>query len=115
MSKTAHGVSRKKRVKKILSLAKGARGQRSKNYRRAKETVQKGLAYATRDRKVRARTFRALWILRINAFLRSRGLKYSDFIGQLNKKKVLLSRNILADLAVQEPDIFDKLITFIKS
>ena len=110
MSKTSHSATRRKRVKKVLKLAKGAKLQRSKVYRRAKETVQRALVYAYRDRKNRKREFRKLWITRLNAGIRARGFKYSEFISGLKKKNIELSRNILAELAVKEPKIFDKLI-----
>lgn len=114
MSKTAHSVSRKKRVKKFLSLAKGARGERSRRYKRAKETVQRALAFSYRDRKVKKREFRKLWIVRLSAAVREQGLKYSQFIGGLKKKNIELSRNILAQLAVEEPEAFSQLVEIVK-
>ena len=110
MSKTSHSTARRKRVKKILKLAKGAKFQRSKVYRRAKETVQRALVYAYRDRKNKKREFRKLWITRLNAGIRARGFKYSEFISGLKKKNIKLSRNILAELVVKEPEVFDKLV-----
>jgi large subunit ribosomal protein L20 len=114
MSRTSSGVPRRKRVKKILKLARGARFKRSKNYKRAKETVQRGLAFAYRDRRVKKREFRALWITRINAASRARGLTYHQFMGGLKKNKIELSRDILSRLAIEEPKTFDALVKIAK-
>ena len=114
MSKVSSGVQRKKRVKKILKLAKGARFKRSKNYRRAKETVQRALSFAYRDRRVRKREFRGLWITRINAATRQRGLTYHQFMGGLKKNNIELSRDILSGLAIEEPEAFDALVKIVK-
>ena len=114
MSRTAHGVSRKKRVKKVLKIVKGAKLRRSKNIRRAKETSRRALAYSYRDRKVRQREFRRLWITRINAATRERGLKYSEFIDGLKKNKIELTRDILVNLAIEEQKAFDKLVELAK-
>ena len=115
MSKTSSGVSRKKRVKKILKLAKGAKFKRSKNYRRAAETVKRGLAFAYRDRKKRKIEFRKLWITRLNAAVRERGLKYSQFMGGLKKNKIELSRDVLSQLAIEDPKVFDVLVEEVKN
>ena len=115
MSKTSHGVSRRKRVKKILKLAKGARSKRSKHYRRARETVKRGLVYAYRDRKARKREFRSLWITRLSAAVREHGLKYSQFIYGLKKNNIELSRNILSNMAVEEPAAFAELVAMVKA
>lgn len=112
MARTAHSVSRKKRVKKVLARAKGAWGDRSKRYKQARTTVIRALAYHYRDRKVNKRRFRALWILRINAFCRAHGTKYSTFMGALKKKNIDLSRDVLAEMAVREPEAMKKLIDF---
>ena len=114
MSRATSGPRRRKRVKKILKLAKGARFKRSKNYRRAKETVQRALAFAYRDRRAKKREFRALWITRINAATRQRGLTYHQFIGGLKKHKIELSRDILANLTIEEPKAFDELVKIAK-
>ena len=102
--KTAH-----KRHKKYLKMAKGYRGTRSKLYRNARETVERALVYAYRDRKVRKREFRKLWILRINAAAREHGLSYSRFMDGLKKAGVELNRKVLADMAVREKAGFAKL------
>jgi large subunit ribosomal protein L20 len=113
MARSTSGPRRKKHVKKMLKLAKGARFKRSKNYRRAKETVQRALAFAYRDRRVRKREFRALWITRINAAARQRGLTYHQLIGGLKKHKIELSRDILSRLAIEEPKAFDALVAVV--
>jgi len=115
MSRKSHNVARKKRVKKILKLAKGARFKRSRHYKRAKETVRRALVYAYRDRKARKREFRRLWIIRINAAARERDIKYNEFIDGLKKNNIELSRDILAGLAVEEPKVFDRLVEIAKS
>lgn len=115
MSRTKHSVSRRKRVKKILKMAKGFRGDRGRRYRRAKETLMKSLTYAYRDRKTRKRNFRRLWIVRLNAAVRARGLKYGEFIAALKKKKIELSRDILSQLAIEEPRVFDQLVEEVKA
>jgi large subunit ribosomal protein L20 len=89
-------------------MAKGYRGGRSKLYRSAVETVNRALNYAYRDRKVRKREFRRLWIIRINAAARQHGLSYSRFIAGLTKAEVEVDRKILADLAVNDPAAFGK-------
>lgn len=110
MAKTAHNVARKQRVKKILERAKGAWGDRSKRYRQARITVLRAMAYHYRDRKINKRRFRALWILRINAFCRAHGAKYSTFIAGLKKQKIDISRDVLADMAVHEPEAMKELL-----
>ena len=114
MSKASSGVPRRKRVKKILKLAKGARFKRSKNYKRAKETVQRGLVFAYRDRRVRKREFRALWITRINAAARAQGITYSRFMEGLRKANVSLDRKVLADMAVNDAEGFADLVRIAK-
>jgi len=115
MSRTSHSVSRRKRVKKTLKLAKGARLKRSKHYRRAKETVRRALAYSYRDRRVRKREFRQLWITRLNAAVRAKGMKYGEFIDGLRKNNVALSRDMLANLAIEEPGAFERIVEIAKS
>lgn len=105
----------RRRRKKILKLAKGYWGRRSKHYRRAIETLRRALVYAYRDRKTKKREFRKLWIARINAATRERGMSYRSFIYGLKKKNIVLSRNILAMLAAEEPDVFSRLVEIIKN
>jgi large subunit ribosomal protein L20 len=99
-----------RRHKKYLDLAKGYRGGRSKLYRTAREAVERGLAYAFRDRKTRKREFRKLWILRINAGARASGLSYSRFMDGLKKAGISLDRKILADMAVNAKTDFAALV-----
>jgi large subunit ribosomal protein L20 len=100
-----------KRHKRLLKLAKGNRGARSKRYRSAKETVLRGMAFAYRDRRVRKREFRRLWAVRINAAVRLvEGMNYSRFIYGLNKAGVEVNRKMLADMAVSDPPAFAKLV-----
>lgn len=108
-------VASQRRRKKILARAKGYYGGRSKLYRTAKETVQKGLAYAYRSRRLKKRDFRSLWIIRINAAARMFGLSYSVFMNGLKKKGIALDRKILADLAVSDQKTFGKLAQVAKS
>ena len=102
------------RIKKILKLAKGFRGQRKNVYRRAKEYVFRALQYQYRDRKQRKRQFRSLWIVRINAAVRLHGLSYSKFINGLSKAGIKLNRKILADMAVRDPEGFAQIVNKVK-
>jgi len=103
------GFKARRRRKKLLKLAKGFRGGRSKLYRTAADSVDKALQYAYRDRKARKREFRSLWIARINAAARMNNLSYSGLISGLKKAGVDLDRKILADLAVSDPKAFTQL------
>jgi large subunit ribosomal protein L20 len=102
------GVAARKKRRKILEQAKGYWGLKSTNYRYAKEQVEHSLVYAYRDRKVRKRQFRRLWIIRINAAARDNGLSYNQFINGLHKAEIQLDRKVLADLAVKDPAAFAK-------
>lgn len=115
MARVSTSVAAKKRKKRLLKLAKGFRGERSKRFRRAKETVNRALRYSYRDRKARKRAFRSLWITRISAATRLHSMRYNDFIAALKKKQILLSRDILADIAAQEPQVFAKLVETAKN
>lgn len=97
---------RRKRHKKIIKMAKGYRGQRGTNFRRANETVIRALQFAYRDRKARKRDFRKLWIIRINAAARENGLSYSALMNGLRKAEVDIDRKVLADLAANDPQGF---------
>lgn len=103
------GFKARRRRKKILKLAKGYRGGRSKLYRTAADAVDKALQYAYRDRRTRKRDFRRLWIARINAAARINNLSYSRFISGLKRVGVELDRKILAELAVSDPEAFCQL------
>lgn len=106
MSRVKRGNKRRNRRKKILKLAKGFRGKRGSLYKAAKESVEKGLLYAYRDRKTKKRDFRRLWIIRINAAAREHNLSYSKFIAGLKKAGISLDRKILAEMAVSDPNGF---------
>ncbi len=108
--KTKHSVATKKRKKKVLKAAKGYWGERSRKYRRAAETVRRSLAFAYRHRRTKKREFRSLWITRINAALAEKGLSYREFIHALKERGLLFSRDILAKIAAEYPEIFDKII-----
>jgi large subunit ribosomal protein L20 len=109
MPRATHSPARKRRHKKILQLAKGYWGRRRTNFRIARETVERALVFAYRDRRQRKRDFRRLWIVRINAASREHGLSYSQLIHGLSKAQVGLDRKVLADLAVHDPEAFAKL------
>jgi len=104
------GRSSKKFRKKVLKLAKGYRGQKSRVYRKAKEAVIRALKYQYRDRRQRKRQFRALWIARINAACRANGLTYSKFINGLKKAGINLNRKSLSQIAILDPEAFKSLI-----
>lgn len=103
MPRVRRGFKARRRRNKVLKMAKGYVGGRRKLYRTAVETVDRALSFAYRDRKVRKRSFRRLWIVRINAASREHGLSYSRFINGLKKADVALDRKVLADLAVTDP------------
>lgn len=114
MVKISTAVSSRKRKKRVLKLAKGHFGQRSKRYQQASRSVLKALVYSYRDRKVRKQEFRSLWIVRINAACRQEGLSYSRFIKGLSNAKVEINRKELADLAINEPNTFKRLVAISK-
>ena len=114
MPRSVNAVASRRRRKKILNLAKGYWGSRSKVYTVAKNTVEKGLQYAFRDRKVKKREFRSLWIQRINAATRQCGISYSQFIGKLITKNIGLNRKVLADLAMNDPEAFKAIVEAVK-
>ena len=109
MPRVKRGANRRQRRKKVLKLAKGYRGTKSKLYRSAKESVDKALSYAYRDRRARKRDFRRLWIIRIGAAARSCDLSYSTFMNGLAKADVGLNRKQLAELAVRDEAAFREL------
>jgi len=108
MPRAKNNVNRKKRVKKMLKMAKGHYGMRHISYRSAKESVMKALSYAYAHRKDKKATFRKLWITRINAGL-GENLSYSKFINGLLKSKIILNRKILSNLAIIDKEVFDKI------
>lgn len=115
MPRVKRGTKARKRHKKILKLAKGNVGGRRKVYRQARETVEKGLTYAYRDRKVRKREFRSLWIIRLNAAARDHGISYSQFIRGLKLEGIELDRKVLADLANTNPEGFGEIAARVKA
>ena len=110
MSRAQGKVASRMRRKKVIARAKGFQGRSKNNFRLAKQRSEKAMQYAYRDRRVRKRNFRALWIQRINAGARENGLTYSQFINGLNKAGIELDRKVLADLAVREPESFKGLV-----
>ena len=114
MPRSVNAVASRRRRKKVLDLAKGYYGSRSKVYTVAKNTVEKGLQYAYRDRKAKKREFRALWIQRINAASRQYGMSYSVFMGKLTANGNQLNRKVLADLAMNHPEAFKAVVETIK-
>jgi large subunit ribosomal protein L20 len=109
MPRAKRGNKRVEKRKKILALAKGYYGRKSKTYRAAKEAVERSLNFAYTGRKLKKRNFRQLWIVRINAACRLNGLKYSQFINGLKVAGIELDRKVLADLAVKQPEAFSTL------
>ncbi|MBF25596.1 MAG: 50S ribosomal protein L20 [Flavobacteriales bacterium] len=114
MPRSVNSVAAKARRKKILKQAKGYFGRRKNVFTVAKNAVEKALSYAYRDRKVNKRNFRSLWIQRINAGVREHGLSYSQFMGLIKEKDIKLNRKVLADLAMNHPEIFQKIIEEVK-
>ncbi|MEA3328595.1 MAG: 50S ribosomal protein L20 [Candidatus Omnitrophota bacterium] len=114
MSRVKKSPASRRRRKGFLKLAEGYRGGRSRLYRTARETVQKALAYSYRDRKVKKRDFRRLWIIRINAQANQNGISYSNFIDGLKKAKIALDRKMLAELAVNGKKAFAELAKIAK-
>lgn len=112
MSRTKGGTVAHARHKKVIKAAKGYYGRRKSNFKTATQAVDKANQYATRDRKARKRTFRALWIQRINAAVRAHdeALTYSRFINGLAKAEIEVDRKVLADLAVHEPEAFGAIV-----
>lgn len=115
MARIKVGVTAHTRHKKILKMAKGYRGTRSRLFKKANESVMKALYYARRDRRAKKREFRKLWIARINAATRANGLSYSRFTCGLTKAGVIVNRKMLADLAVNDAAAFAKLVEVAKA
>ncbi|MBQ4399898.1 MAG: 50S ribosomal protein L20 [Alphaproteobacteria bacterium] len=115
MSRVKRGLTAHARHKKILNMAKGYRGRNKNVFRVAVEKVEKGLQYAYRDRKAKKRSFRSLWIQRINAATRIHDMTYSRFISGLIKAGVELDRKVLADIALKQPEAFAQLVETAKA
>ncbi|MEN9331009.1 MAG: 50S ribosomal protein L20 [Bacteroidota bacterium] len=114
MPRSVNHVASKAKRKKVLKLAKGNWGSRKNVWTVAKNTVEKGLQYAYRDRKAKKRSFRALWIQRINAAARMHGMSYSQFMGAIHKSHVDINRKVLADLAMNNPQAFEAILNSVK-
>ena len=114
MPRSVNAVASRARRKKVLKLAKGNFGSRGNVWTVAKNTVEKGLTYAYRDRKNKKRQFRSLWIQRINAAVRGQGMTYSEFMGKMNAKGIRLNRKVLADLAMNNAAAFEKFVKTVK-
>lgn len=114
MTRVKRGVAASKRRKNLLKDAKGYRWKRKSHYRTAKQAVIKAGAYALRDRRAKKRTFRALWITRLNIALRELGLKYSQFIKMLSDKKIETDRKVLSQMAMENPEVFRKFVESVK-
>ena len=114
MPRSVNSVASRARRKNTMKLAKGYFGRRKNVWTVSKNAVEKGLTYAYRDRKNKKRTFRALWIQRINAGVRQHGLSYSEFIGKVNAKGIELNRKTLADLAMNNPEAFKAVVDSVK-
>lgn len=115
MPKAKNNVASRKRRRKVLKLAKGYWGSRSKVYTVAKHSVEKGLQYAYRDRKNKKRTFRKLWIVRINAAARLNGTNYSKLIHAMQTKGIDINRKVLASIAVENPSAFSDIVKFVSA
>ena len=110
MVRVKNGMTNHARHKNILKHAKGYRGKRNNSYRTAIQAVEKSLQYAYRDRRVKKRTFRSLWIQRLNAAVRNYGITYSKFVSELKKHQIEINRKILSDIAIRDPKSFEDLL-----
>ncbi len=110
MPRAKGGFKTRRRHKRLLKLTKGYWGQRKNVFRRAKETLERALVYAYRDRRQKKRDFRRLWQIRINAAVRLHGMNYSRFMGGLKKAGIELDRKVLANLAITEPEVFAEIV-----
>ncbi|MEX2172589.1 MAG: 50S ribosomal protein L20 [Pirellulales bacterium] len=113
--RTTIGPARRRKKNRLFKEAKGFRGGRSKLLRTMKETLSRAGAYSFRDRRVRAREFRKLWIIRINAAARERGLRYSELVYGLNKAGIELDRKMLSEMAIHDPAAFDVVVDKVKA
>ena len=110
MARIKGGLNAKKKHNRVLKLAKGYRGAKSKLYKTANQAVMKSLVYAYRDRKAKKREFRQLWIARINAATRANGMSYSKFMNGLKQKGIEINRKMLSEIAISDPEAFKKLV-----
>jgi len=114
MPRSVNSVASKAKRKKVMKQTKGQFGRRKNVWTVAKNAYEKGMQYAYRDRRVKKRNFRALWIMRINAAARLHGMSYSVFMGKLHAKDIEISRKVLADLAVNNPEAFKAIVDAVK-
>jgi large subunit ribosomal protein L20 len=114
MPRSVNAVASRTRRKKVLKETRGSFGRRKNVWTVAKNSYEKGLQYAYRDRKTKKRNFRALWIQRINAGVREYDMSYSEFMGKLGKKGIELNRKVLADLAMNNPEAFEAVVKAVK-
>ncbi|NLE38321.1 MAG: 50S ribosomal protein L20 [Pirellulaceae bacterium] len=112
--RTTKGAARNRAKNRLFRKTKGYRGGRGSLLRTAKETIVRAGAYAFRDRRARKREFRKLWIIRINAAVRERGLRYSEFIKGLKMARIELDRKVLSDIAIRDPEAFDQIVAMVK-
>lgn len=115
MARVKRGFKARRRRNKVLKRAKGFRGSRKNRFKTAVHVVKRALRYEYRDRRVKKRNFRRLWVTRINAASRANGLKYSEFMAGLKKSNIELDRSVLADLAVKDPTAFTQLVQTAKA
>ena len=115
MARVKRGVTAHARHKKVLAQTKGHYGANNRLYKRAHESMMRSLAYAYRDRRVRKRDFRSLWITRITAAVTARGLRYSQFIYGLKLAGIELNRKMLSEIAIHDPEVFDEIVAKTKS
>ncbi|MFA4916581.1 MAG: 50S ribosomal protein L20 [Syntrophales bacterium] len=115
MARVKRSITAKKKRRKILKMAKGYFGARSRLLRTATEAVERGMKYAYRDRRARKRDFRKLWIARINAAARLQDISYSRFVAGMKKAQVVIDRKILADLAIHDPGAFSEIVNLAKA
>ncbi|MDG2052272.1 MAG: 50S ribosomal protein L20 [Flavobacteriaceae bacterium] len=114
MPRSVNSVAKRARRKKVMKLAKGYFGRRKNVWTVAKNAVDKAMLYSYRDRRAKKRTFRALWITRINAGARLHGMSYSQFMGKVKSNSIELNRKVLADLAMNHPDAFEAIVNKVK-
>ena len=114
MPRSVNAVASRARRKKVMKHAKGYFGRRKNVWTVAKNAVEKAMQYSYRDRRAKKRTFRALWITRINAGAREHGMSYSKFMGQLKANNIELNRKVLADLAMNHPEAFEAIVNKVK-
>jgi large subunit ribosomal protein L20 len=114
MPRSVNSVAKRARRKKVIKQAKGYFGRRKNVWTVAKNAVEKAMSYSYRDRRAKKRTFRALWITRINAGAREHGMSYSQFMGKVKANNIVLNRKVLADLAMNDPEAFKAIVNKVK-